>query len=145
MTTPSKVLDELEDKLAALDLPNTLSELDRLTPVYTLEDFLASEMDRRFLILPTLGPSRATSRSRCADQITFSLRVRYFSDRESRNRMIDDVPAIREALKSSCGITDMVGTPSVSAPAYDYGQWPGANAIGVRVDVVIEYHVGDAP
>ena len=142
MATASAIVEDIEDKLVALSLPNTVSADDGLTPVYTLEDWLATEQDRRFVVLVTSGPQRAPSRSRCSDKITCEVRVRYFADRESRARMLDDVGTIRECLKGSSGVTDLVGTPAVTGPTYDYGQWAGLNAVGVKFGLEIEYHTG---
>lgn len=143
MAMCSQIIAQLETKLELLELPDTVGAADHLTAVYTLEDWLTAEADRRFLVLITSGPARALSRSRCADQISLSVRVRYFSDRESRGRMVDDAALIRECLKGTADITDLSGSPAVSGPTYDYGQWPGANAVGVKFDLVVEYHHGD--
>lgn len=138
-TTPAVLMSEIEAKLEALDLPDTISEVDRLTAVYTLEDWLAAEYDRRFLVLPTAGPTRSQGRARCSDTMTFQIRVRYFADKESRGRMVNDVSHIRETLKSTAGLTE-VSLSTVGQPQYDYAQWVGMNAIGVRFDVTYEYH-----
>jgi hypothetical protein len=143
-TTPDLVIEGLEDKLAALTLGGAVDivqESDKLTCVIGPEELVAREIDRTFCVLLTGGPDIPRGSSRCTEVIRCQVHVRYFLGRESRARMLRDVPEIREALRTLSSVTGVRSPTTVDAVIYDYGTLQGDNTVVVVFPTTITYDI----
>ncbi len=145
MTSADVVIAALRDHVSTCPIPpaDQNGEWDTFTYAENIPALEGMERDRVWA--PTLlgGPERIPGNSRCHDRLRLALSVRYFRLWDSQQRMLRDIPLIRERIRSLPTHATLAGTTvkvTVSGPMHDYSTLSEINDL-VVFDVQIEYHV----
>lgn len=139
-TTLSDVLRALRARLESTYLPpeRKVTEHDTYSVVPSLEALQGNERDRVLYMILLSGPAPKTG-VRCQDTARLAIGGRWFNEFESVYRMADDVPDLRERIRTATEI-DGVKKCTPTGPLYDYQTLEKATL--VVFDVTIEYEVG---
>lgn len=141
----SRVLVSVRDEIVALtpaspteggEVPSdaVTSDWDRFTHFYGRGNAALEQVvrDRAFTVIPTDGPHARG----CVETVQLGLGVVYLDREESAARMLDDVPLIRERLRSLSSRVDGINRCRPTAgPFYSYETIPGACIVSFAIEV----------